>query len=485
MPADDSHGAATHHATGIHQLPLEVIREIFVHCLTCDRAPNNKLAPLLLCHVCSMWRNLALSTPQLWSELSMLCLQGDVAKAMRTFTNATELWFRCVGRHCPFSYTVRLPRGATAHAPGKSLLFPLPPSIYKLDLTMEDDSQLTEYAYLQTEAPAFLVTAKIAILHESPLSLAMRDFPFDSAPRLRNLMLDVAGDGLPIRVTPAPWKLLTQLILGRDIQLKAWHKIIRQCPLLKLCSVELDVPFLLVPPTNLPVMTFNHLEDLTLLFSSGAFLDAAVAGLSFPALTSLHLSCEDDVAFDLTSESTLRIFRDAQLTYLTLRQGQTESDDLYNVLEITNTLTSLDITCDSFFLDLFCALRHDADDNPVLLPQLEHLTLGIFHYGYDFEEDQEADEAWYFGGDLLLDLVKSRWWPGGKTAIHPTGPVITRLRKLSLVMDSQYPKTQAEVANSLLPLKEAGLSVDVQAGLREEWSNSYHMQLQWHAYMDD
>ncbi|KAF8180599.1 hypothetical protein BJ912DRAFT_980888, partial [Pholiota molesta] len=55
-------------------VPYDVLLDIFVHCLPQDRfeirQPNTKIAPLLLCHICSSWRTIALTTPIIWSHLS-------------------------------------------------------------------------------------------------------------------------------------------------------------------------------------------------------------------------------------------------------------------------------------------------------------------------------------------------------------------------------------------------------------------------------
>jgi hypothetical protein len=51
----------------------DVLREIFFHCLPerplDEFQPNTNIAPILLCHVCSSWRAVALSSPFLWSHL--------------------------------------------------------------------------------------------------------------------------------------------------------------------------------------------------------------------------------------------------------------------------------------------------------------------------------------------------------------------------------------------------------------------------------
>ncbi|KAJ7269535.1 hypothetical protein C8J57DRAFT_1716624 [Mycena rebaudengoi] len=52
------------------RLPLEISSEIFLLCLPEDcRCPNTSHAPMLLLNICGIWRDIALSTPSLWSAL--------------------------------------------------------------------------------------------------------------------------------------------------------------------------------------------------------------------------------------------------------------------------------------------------------------------------------------------------------------------------------------------------------------------------------
>lgn len=55
----------------IRRLPVELLVEVFVYCLPDDIfiTPCPKSAPLLLTRVCSSWRNIALSSPKLWSSI--------------------------------------------------------------------------------------------------------------------------------------------------------------------------------------------------------------------------------------------------------------------------------------------------------------------------------------------------------------------------------------------------------------------------------
>ena len=53
----------------ISALPTELLLEIFMGCLPEHPEPSRKVAPLLLCRVCSKWRAIALAQPQLWTSL--------------------------------------------------------------------------------------------------------------------------------------------------------------------------------------------------------------------------------------------------------------------------------------------------------------------------------------------------------------------------------------------------------------------------------
>ncbi|KAF9480393.1 hypothetical protein BDN70DRAFT_992737 [Pholiota conissans] len=55
----------------IDNLPYDVIREIFIHCVSTDpfREPRATLEPMLLTQICSSWRSIALESPTLWTHL--------------------------------------------------------------------------------------------------------------------------------------------------------------------------------------------------------------------------------------------------------------------------------------------------------------------------------------------------------------------------------------------------------------------------------
>ncbi|KAF8179409.1 hypothetical protein BJ912DRAFT_846523, partial [Pholiota molesta] len=52
----------------------EILKNIFIHCLPRDpllqRQPSSTTAPILLCHICSSWRQLPQASATLWTHLS-------------------------------------------------------------------------------------------------------------------------------------------------------------------------------------------------------------------------------------------------------------------------------------------------------------------------------------------------------------------------------------------------------------------------------
>ncbi|KAJ6561763.1 hypothetical protein B0H19DRAFT_87464 [Mycena capillaripes] len=74
------------------RLPEDVVTEIFTACLPADRNAimSSAEAPLLLCHVCREWRNLAISTPRLWASLHIIAY-GNVSK-LQQINEATNMW---------------------------------------------------------------------------------------------------------------------------------------------------------------------------------------------------------------------------------------------------------------------------------------------------------------------------------------------------------------------------------------------------------
>jgi len=79
----------------VRRLPLDVLHEIFFHCLPTHRNPimTSSESPLLLTQICSSWRAIAFSSPRIWSKIH-IPLPGDPS-LNQGITDGTSLSLRC------------------------------------------------------------------------------------------------------------------------------------------------------------------------------------------------------------------------------------------------------------------------------------------------------------------------------------------------------------------------------------------------------
>ena len=111
------------------RLPLDVLHEIFFHCLPAHRNPIMKSSesPLLLTRICSSWRAIALSSPRIWSKIH-IPLPGDpsftprdeiitdglsrrrqkIASVLQLRCDAVRRWLSRSGT-CPLSISIHHP----------------------------------------------------------------------------------------------------------------------------------------------------------------------------------------------------------------------------------------------------------------------------------------------------------------------------------------------------------------------------------------
>ncbi|KAK7000358.1 hypothetical protein R3P38DRAFT_3058089 [Favolaschia claudopus] len=87
------------------RLPVELQSKIFVHCLCIDEdegasRPDPKLAPMLFSNVCQLWRDIALSTPELWTHLRM-----ESSPRGSNYSQLYEIWLE---RSCPLPVSLTL-----------------------------------------------------------------------------------------------------------------------------------------------------------------------------------------------------------------------------------------------------------------------------------------------------------------------------------------------------------------------------------------
>ncbi|KAJ7062327.1 hypothetical protein C8F01DRAFT_1284860 [Mycena amicta] len=95
----------------IRRVPLDILSEIFISCLPTERncvmSPGE--APILLGHICSYWREIALSTPSLWASLHFVddlsTLSSNRKQKAEQRLDAAIRWVGRSGK-CPLSISI-------------------------------------------------------------------------------------------------------------------------------------------------------------------------------------------------------------------------------------------------------------------------------------------------------------------------------------------------------------------------------------------
>ncbi|KAF8072219.1 hypothetical protein FPV67DRAFT_926593 [Lyophyllum atratum] len=266
---------------GIHQLPVELIRTIFCWCLPPrNSAMSSKDAPLVLSRVCSTWRQISLSTPQLWTSLhiqvpvirkkgerDLLVRYGEAVTAWLKRSASLPISLSFVEEEFPF-----LPASSTS-TPGFYLL--------EILLGFSDRwnhlnfkvfySSIGPFARLKEHDVPFLKTAQIEIINPPHDSVAdLSPFTFLRSPSLRNVFLwNYTSRDSPL-VLPLQWKALTTFVLtsrGRYraacLSVDEALTTLNECLSLVTCILHIQLnPIDSLMQPNRALVRLRHLREL-------------------------------------------------------------------------------------------------------------------------------------------------------------------------------------------------------------------------------
>ncbi|KAF8343397.1 hypothetical protein F5887DRAFT_973744 [Amanita rubescens] len=260
----------------IHNLPLEVLSKIFLLVLPTDSehhershtTPSDRgirlINPFLLCSICSMWRTLALATPQLWRRV-FVYIAPITNTIARSKADDLSQWIQRSGS-LPLTLYLN-------HAYRKPTLLdktgPITPII----------DVLTRYA---TRWEAFYLQSPVSIERNSrPLS-AYRLGGWTSLRRVSLQQLYGITKDIDIRLI-LPWAQLTHLAIDGPFFHLAVDAL-RECRELTWLSIRgfFDTTRLRRPPLILP--------NLVTLYPSTFDLDAGMNSIYLPSLREMFIS---------------------------------------------------------------------------------------------------------------------------------------------------------------------------------------------------
>ncbi|THH21573.1 hypothetical protein EW146_g46 [Bondarzewia mesenterica] len=378
-------------------LPLEIFNNVFLFCLPDKREalhPNS--APLVLMRVCTEWRTVALSMPQLWTSLCLPRHMPDGPVQFQSFLSALEGWLL------------------------RSEFLPLD-IVLSTEVTRED--MLAEILailcfhscrwrsfYLWLDHPVAVPHALASLTGCLPLleSCTFRDLTNSNghvmlgalltAPRLQDLSVGWFGS---VQDWELPWPHLTSFAWGLDVG---------YCPLRDMISGISQCRNLL-RSQEVP-----HLLQLFLSVCIQQHLDVFLRSFILPRLQNLELDVSPDhkeEQYTLLPTTLLRFSShcSSSLQILQLTNIHMEGVALLEVLRNVPNLTFLGLSCAVFNARVVDALtlRFGADQVLISGQNTKLLTFQIA-----LEDNPKFipicgpfDAPFY---NMLIDMVESRWF---------------------------------------------------------------------------
>ncbi|KAJ7103008.1 hypothetical protein B0H15DRAFT_188312 [Mycena belliarum] len=409
----------------------ELTLEYFEHVLNEPqyiRSSEYVRAALLLSQVCAQWRQVAHTTPRLWTRQ---CFPVETVKPRKSGAAGRKIYMdvtkACLDRSGSLPISVHLGGfDQDAAAPFLEELLCHSPRWRTLSLSMGSIFALNE---ILPSRLTRLESVNLSLLGEStPDPLPSKLTTFLGAPRLRRVSL--RAQHLPF--LPMPWSQLTHLTLSGYCPPQPCLDTLVLCPQLVSAGLKMmgwpqaGLPLALISST----VTLPRLEELCLtiqIANESEHSTPLLRLLDLPALKTLILDVDDD-AEDLRwsfLDFTQFQLRSPHIERIDLISCNLDSADLQNLLLHAVDLKHLELICCPSCINnsLFVGLQYDASDPVHVAPKLETLILEF--------TDSDFDE------DNLAAMIRSRWWTDDQLHAMPGPPAVARWKLLQFGMGHQ------------------------------------------------
>ena len=272
----------------IQRIAPEILRMMFTFAKPSDLAdcfPSRKSPPLTLIQVCSLWRRIALATPDLWTGLYISLynriIPRDPANVRRYEELATQ-WFSRAGPHLglslQFDDSVYI-----NHHDFSNIILSRPERFKELRIRLQETRSLATFIRGHGNASfAFSLLEDLTInCYQSGVGVS-----FAAAGCLRRMNVRIPFDSWLKMENFAPWEQLTCLETG-SLQGSVWVPLLAQCINLENGTFEINHSFdELLPAVN---VSMARLTSLSITFAGEPSSIDVFDGFRFPALTLLHL----------------------------------------------------------------------------------------------------------------------------------------------------------------------------------------------------
>ncbi|KAJ7462165.1 hypothetical protein FB451DRAFT_480103 [Mycena latifolia] len=364
----------------VRTLPVEIISEIFTHCLPAGNAKVSlSQAPFLLLWICRRWREIALSTPRLWSSLDIdvVKLRQQVSSQVPgpDWVSLAAGWLGRARSH-RLSVTLRHPpeeqSTETRFQPDLAFLKQISHRLESLEVhgleqfTREAEDSLEPLDYTPGLFP---LLRRLVFGPATPGEDTIYDcwFAFfGDAPQLREL--EILGC-IDIKVVPLPWHKLTKFT-GYDLDLGDCLEMLHLTPDLEECTFKI-----LGSASTMQPVIHLRLKSLTILpGSTGKCMTDILASLTLPTLETLQLSELSGIstsmfeAFLSRSSAPLRTFTVA------FDMWATRFDNWNKCFRLMPDLENLSLCCNDLELQTGFMKAFGTSEEQ-LLPRLRRLNL--------------------------------------------------------------------------------------------------------------
>jgi hypothetical protein len=360
-------------------LPVEITSRIFRFCLPAHGrvAPSARSAPLLLAQICQQWRDVALSTSQLWSSLYIN--GGRIPQPC--LENIIRTWF----------YRAKQTSLSVGLAFDRKLA---PASVLELVLSHAKQIRCLD---LHVRAEQFRnIRAHFPILQHLATTHLSQDEVWrflEHAPLVRGLRL-LAEQSRDVSIPPFLYGL-TRLEICRPISLATCLHILRSLPVLCDFKFSLDRQTPSVPD-SLQALVFPHLSSLTL---GSEYSSSVLCLLSLPNLRFLKLpeySTLEDV-LEFVARSVCAI------DHLVLCFEEMDEHEMRLWLEAFATVSTLEITnCHEPAGLLRCL---DPKRSPRVMPRLTDVQM---RYETHIDDEIPSANDHINHTDAVVEMLQNR-----------------------------------------------------------------------------
>lgn len=235
------------------RLPEDVIREIFLTSLPSsgNAVMSSRQAPLVLCQVCSSWRSIAFSTPQLWASLHVVVPNSA---RLHLLSGAVDAWLTRSGI-LPLSLTLAVSRACEPGSDNVATMIDVLTNFSqrwkRVKITLSPRTILTPLTNLHPSDVPILESIAFAAIGSgtwqnlvTALDIPWRRFKFFQTSSIRSASLASVGGNF--RALSLPWPLLQSLSLTAgsprdsdsfELTTTTALLILRQCPNLTTCNI--------------------------------------------------------------------------------------------------------------------------------------------------------------------------------------------------------------------------------------------------------